>query len=121
MNATLYGRIVGPVLVLVGLAGFAMPTLMGMDLGPVHSVVHIVTGALLAYMGFAQGAARIAPAAVLVFGVVYLALGAVGFVVRDLVVYHAELKVNVIHLAVGLLGLVAARSGAPQAAAARAA
>ena len=70
-------KILGVVFVLVGLCGFAAPGLLGAHLSPAHNVVHIVSGLIALYFGFA-GTLSGAKAFALVFGVVYLALGVLG-------------------------------------------
>ena len=70
-------KILGVVFVLVGLCGFAAPGLLGAHLTPAHIVVHIVSGLIALYFGFA-GTLSGAKAFSLVFGVVYLALGVLG-------------------------------------------
>ena len=71
-------KILGVVFLLVGVVGFAAPTLLGAHLGPIHNVIHIVSGAIALYLGFA-GTLSAAKTFCLVFGVVYLALGILGF------------------------------------------
>ncbi|HKE59899.1 MAG TPA: DUF4383 domain-containing protein [Pyrinomonadaceae bacterium] len=70
-------KILGVVFLLVGVCGFAAPGLLGAHLTPPHNVVHIVSGVIALYFGFA-GALSGAKAFSLVFGVVYLALGILG-------------------------------------------
>ena len=70
-------KILGVVFLLVGVAGFAKPDLLGAHLNPPHNVVHIVSGVIALYFGFA-GSISGAKAFSLVFGVVYLALGILG-------------------------------------------
>ncbi|HSL53778.1 MAG TPA: DUF4383 domain-containing protein [Pyrinomonadaceae bacterium] len=70
-------KILGVVFLLVGVAGFAAPRLLGAHLFPAHNVVHLVSGALALYFGFA-GTLSAAKIFSLVFGVVYLALGILG-------------------------------------------
>ncbi|HKV37000.1 MAG TPA: DUF4383 domain-containing protein [Pyrinomonadaceae bacterium] len=70
-------KILGVVFLLVGVAGFAAPTLLGAHLTPPHNVVHIVSGVIALYFGFA-GSLSGAKAFSLVFGIVYLALGILG-------------------------------------------
>jgi hypothetical protein len=70
-------KILGVVFLLVGIAGFAAPTLLGAHLTPPHNLVHIVSGVIALYFGFA-GTLSAAKAFCLVFGVVYLALGILG-------------------------------------------
>jgi cytochrome c oxidase assembly factor CtaG len=70
-------KILGVVFLLVGLIGFAAPHLLGAHLTPTHNVVHLVSGALALYFGFA-GTLSGAKTFSLVFGVVYLALGILG-------------------------------------------
>jgi hypothetical protein len=70
-------KILGVVFLLVGVVGFAAPNLLGAHLDPAHNVVHIVSGAIALYFGFA-GTLSGAKTFCLVFGVVYLALGILG-------------------------------------------
>jgi hypothetical protein len=70
-------KILGVVFLLVGVVGFASPTLLGAHLSPAHNVVHILSGVVALYFGFA-GSLSGAKAFCLVFGVVYLALGILG-------------------------------------------
>jgi len=70
-------KILGVVFVLVGVCGFALPGLLGAHLSSVHNVVHIVSGIIALYFGFA-GTYSGAKTFALVFGVVYLALGILG-------------------------------------------
>lgn len=71
-------KILGVVFVIVGVAGFVAPNLMGTHLTLAHNLVHIVSGAIALYFGFA-GSASGARTFCLVFGAVYLLLGVVGF------------------------------------------
>jgi Domain of unknown function (DUF4383) len=75
-------KILGVVFLLVGVAGFAAPRLLGAHLDPAHNVVHIVSGVVALYFGFA-GSLSGAKAFSLVFGVVYLALGILGLVLGE--------------------------------------
>ena len=68
----------GALFILVGLIGFAAPGLLGAHLSPVHNVVHLVTGAAALYLGL-MGSLSAARMFCLVFGIVYLLLGAAGF------------------------------------------
>jgi len=70
-------KILGVVFLLVGAVGFAKQNLLGAHLTPPHNVVHIVSGVIALYFGFA-GSLSGAKAFSLVFGVVYLALGILG-------------------------------------------
>jgi hypothetical protein len=70
-------KILGVVFLLVGVVGFVAPTLLGMHLTPAHNVIHIVSGAIALYFGFA-GTLAGAKTFSLAFGVVYLALGILG-------------------------------------------
>lgn len=77
--AKLVCKLLGVVFVLVGVAGFAMPGLLGTHLSLAHNAVHLISGAIALYFGFA-GSASGARTFCLVFGAVYLLLGVVGFV-----------------------------------------
>jgi hypothetical protein len=70
-------KILGVVFLLVGVIGFAAPRLLGAHLSPAHNVVHIVSGIIALYFGFA-GTLSAAKIFSLVFGVVYLGLGILG-------------------------------------------
>jgi hypothetical protein len=71
-------RILGIVFILVGIIGFLAPGLLGMHLSLAHNLVHIISGALALYFGYA-GTLSGARLFCMVFGVVYLLLGVVGF------------------------------------------
>jgi hypothetical protein len=70
-------KVLGVVLLLVGVCGFSAPELLGAHLTPAHNLVHIVSGIIALYFGFA-GTLSGAKTFALVFGVVYLALGILG-------------------------------------------
>ena len=70
-------KILGVVFLLVGLIGFVKPDLLNAHFSPAHNVVHIISGAIALYFGFA-GTLSGAKTFSLVFGVVYLALGILG-------------------------------------------
>jgi hypothetical protein len=70
-------KVLGVVFLLVGVVGFAAPTLLNAHLTPAHNVVHIVSGVLALYFGFA-GSLSAAKMFALIFGVVYLGLGILG-------------------------------------------
>jgi hypothetical protein len=70
-------KILGVVFLLVGVAGFGVPRLLGAHLDATHNVVHIVSGVVALYFGFA-GTLSGAKTFCLVFGIVYLALGILG-------------------------------------------
>jgi hypothetical protein len=120
-----FNKVVGVVLLIVGLAGFAMPHLLGMHLTPIHNIVHLLTAAIALYMGFAASfsAARTFS---LVFGAVYLLLGVVGFVAPDVVtavIGHPPASAgelmpdNVVHVVLGAaflaVGLASGRETSP--------
>ncbi|HSS21123.1 MAG TPA: DUF4383 domain-containing protein [Pyrinomonadaceae bacterium] len=76
-------KLLGVVFLLVGIAGFAAPHLLGAHLTPAHNLVHIVSGVVAIYFGFA-GSLSGAKGFCLLFGLVYLALGFLGqFVLGD--------------------------------------
>jgi hypothetical protein len=70
-------KILGVLFLLVGVIGFVSPNLLNAHLSPIHNVIHIVSGAIALYFGFA-GTLSGAKVFSLVFGVVYLALGILG-------------------------------------------
>lgn len=72
-------KILGVVFILVGIAGFVMPGLLGTHLSFAHNLVHIVSGVIALYFGFA-GSLSGARMFCIIFGLVYLLLGVVGFI-----------------------------------------
>jgi len=76
-------KLLGVIFLLVGIAGFANHGLLGAHLTPAHNLVHIVSGVIAIYFGFA-GSLSGAKGFCLLFGIVYLALGFLGqFVLGD--------------------------------------
>jgi hypothetical protein len=71
-------KILGVVFILVGLVGFVSPGFLGTHLSTTHNLVHLISGAVALYFGFAAtlSAARLF---CIVFGVVYGLLGICGF------------------------------------------
>lgn len=76
--AKLVAKILGVVFILVGLVGFVAPGFLGTHLSTTHNLVHLISGAVALYFGFAAtlSAARLF---CIVFGVVYALLGVAGF------------------------------------------
>jgi Domain of unknown function (DUF4383) len=75
-------KILGVVFILVGLIGFVAPGFLGTHLSLTHNLVHLISGALALYFGFAAtlSAARLF---CIIFGVVYALLGICGFLLGD--------------------------------------
>lgn len=71
-------KILGVVFLLVGLVGFAKPDFLGTHLSLLHNIVHIASGAIALYLGFA-GTLSAARLFCIVFGIVYLLLAVLGF------------------------------------------
>ena len=104
-------KILGVVFLLVGIAGFAAPTLLGAHLNPAHNLVHIVSGVVALYFGFA-GSLSGARNFCLVFGIVYLGLGILGMAMGtgddrmwDLGPLHLGTADHGIHVLLGLVFL----------------
>jgi Domain of unknown function (DUF4383) len=126
--ARLYAGVVGAVLVVAGIIGFfyeaeftsdeqVRDAVFGiLDVNGWHNLVHIATGAL-GLIAFAAGAYA-ARTYALALGLVYVVVAAWGFIVGDgdfiLSIIPVNTEDNVLHLALGLLGLAAgAASPAP--------
>ncbi|HZE64064.1 MAG TPA: DUF4383 domain-containing protein [Pyrinomonadaceae bacterium] len=100
-------KIMGLVLLLVGVLGFThVLDFLGAHLSPVHNLVHIVSGVIALYFGFA-GSLSGAKGFCIIFGLVYLLLGILGLVMGELHVGSLMLaKVDHgIHLIVGAIFL----------------
>ncbi len=113
-------QILGVVLILVGVVGLVLGDrvwlgILNIDI--VEDIVHLVTGGLLAYVGFGRTDLSTARSVVLALGVIYLAVGILGFVVPTmfgLIPDGYTVFDNLLHLALGVLGLAVALS-APRA------
>ncbi len=112
-------KILGVAFVLAGLGGFVMPRLLGFHLTTIHNLIHLASGAVALYLGFAGSAAAVRTFCI-AFGGVYLALGVLGFVAPGLVaavIGHAPVDSgeltpdNVFHIVVGAVFLLAGLAG----------
>src|SRR5215210_1586457 len=115
-----FAQILGVVLLLVGVVGLVLGDqvwlgILNVDI--VEDIVHLATGALLAYVGFSGMDLSTARSIVLALGVVYLLVGILGFVVPmmfGLIPHGYTYFDDLLHLALGVLGLAVALS-APRA------
>ncbi len=105
--AKTYAQVVGVVLVLLGIIGFFVNTLLGAPTAFVHNLVHLVSGAWGAYAGFSGGLGGPKSYAQ-IFGVFYTIVAVLGFIAGGVL---ASLGVpvnalyNLVHLVIGVLGL----------------
>ena len=111
MNARTYAKVVGVVIVLIGIGGLVLgeKSLLGvLNIDIAEDVVHLVSGGLMAFVGFrgSESAVRLVVGGL---GVVYLLVGLLGFIVPDLfgLLPHEYKTVldNLIHLTLGALGI----------------
>jgi Domain of unknown function (DUF4383) len=102
-------KLLGIVLLIVGLLGFThLLDALGAHVGPAHAthnLVHIISGVLALYFGFA-GTLSGARAFCLAFGAVYLLLGVLGFAMGTLNIAALKLVLgqmdHIIHVVVGI-------------------
>ena len=106
--------ILGVLFLLVGLLGFVMPTLLGAHLTFAHNIIHLVSGAISLWLGL-KGTPAGARTFCIVFGLVYLLLGVVGFLLgtgddRMLTVIPDQLMFgtmdHIIHVLLGAIYLI---------------
>lgn len=82
--ARTYAGVVGVVVIMIGVVGLLLgeQSLLGLvNIDIVEDIVHLVTGGLLAYVGFGQRDEGLARSVVGGLGVVYLLVGVLGFVI----------------------------------------
>jgi uncharacterized protein DUF4383 len=114
MYARVYAQIVGVVLLLVGVLGLILgeEVVLGiLNVDVTEDIVHILTGGLLAYVGFGQADERLARNVVGALGVIYLLVGVIGFIVPmlfGLIPTGYTLFDDLLHLGLGVLGLLVA-------------
>jgi hypothetical protein len=95
-------KVLGVIFLIVGLLGHFSPNLLGMRLSGIHNIIHLISAALALYFGFVASPSA-ARAFSVIFGVVYLLLGALGFVNPGLVTELLQAR----HAPGGLRGLAA--------------
>ena len=106
-----YAQIVGIVVIVIGVAGLLLgeQRLLGaLNIDIMEDIVHLVTGGLLAYVGFARVDPGLVRNVVGGIGVVYLLVGVLGFIAPTLfglLPSGYSIVDNVIHLALGALGI----------------
>jgi uncharacterized membrane protein HdeD (DUF308 family) len=110
-------KVLGVVFLIVGLLGFVSPHLLGMHLSVAHNIIHLISAALALYFGFVASPSA-ARAFSLIFGAIYLLIGALGFITPGIVsallrahetpgrVYSLAAD-NIVHLLLGAIFLIA--------------
>jgi uncharacterized membrane protein HdeD (DUF308 family) len=117
-------KVLGVVFLIVGLLGFVSPNLLGMHLSGIHNIIHLISAALALYFGFAASPSA-ARAFSLIFGAVYLLLGALGFttpgpVIALLQAHHTPGGLrslaadNIFHILLGAIFIIAGLARAPR-------
>ena len=114
MYARIYAQIVGVVLLLVGVVGLVLGDqvwlgILNVDI--LEDIVHLITGGLLAYVGFGRTDLRLTRTVVGVLGIIYLIVGVLGFVMPmlfGLIPHSYTVFDNLLHLALGVLSIVLA-------------
>ncbi len=114
MYARIYAQIIGVVLLLVGVVGLVLGDqvwlgILNIDI--VEDIVHLLTGGLLAYVGFGRTDSAVTRTVVGVLGIVYLVVGVLGFVVPmmfGLIPNSYTVFDNLLHLALGVLSIALA-------------
>src|SRR5215217_8089532 len=103
--ARTYAGVVGVVIILIGVVGLLAgeePLFGLVNIDIVEDLVHLLTGGLLAYVGFGQRDEGLARNVVGGLGVVYLLVGVLGFVIPmlfGLLPHGYSIVDNIIHLA----------------------
>ena len=114
MYARIYAQIVGVVLLLVGVVGLVLGDQVWLGILNVdifEDIVHLLTGGLLAYLGFSRADLSTVRNLVLALGVIYLVVGILGFVVPmmfGLIPHGYTVFDDLLHLALGILGIAVA-------------
>ena len=114
MYARIYAQIIGVVLLLVGVVGLVLGDQVWLGLLNVdifEDIVHLITGGLLAYLGFGRTDLALTRTVVGVLGIIYLVVGVLGFVVPmifGLIPHGYTVFDNLLHLALGILGIAVA-------------
>ena len=108
-----YAVVVGAVLALVGILGFVKSEFMGLHFNTTHNLIHLLSGVIGLAAGL-TGGGKNAKTFAQVFGVVYTLVALAGFVgvpAALTTMLNLDTPYNLIHVAVGLLGLLAGFTG----------
>jgi uncharacterized membrane protein len=116
-------KVLGVIFLIIGLLGFVSPNLLGMHLSGIHNIIHLISAALALYFGFAASPSA-ARTFSLIFGAVYLLLGALGFIAPSPVIRLIQAHLtpgglrslaadNIVHLALGAIFIIAGLARAP--------
>jgi uncharacterized protein DUF4383 len=114
MAVRTYAQILGVVLILVGIIGLVLgdQVFLGiLNIDILEDIVHLLTGGLLAYVGFGRVDAGLARTLVGALGVIYLMVGILGFIVPmmfGLIPSGYTVFDNLLHLALGVLSIAVA-------------
>ena len=106
-----YAGIVGVSLILIGVVGLVLGerSLLGvLNIDLLEDITHLVTGGLLAYVGFGQRDVGLARSVVGGLGAIYLLVGILGFIAPalfGLLPHGYSIVDNLIHLAAGVLSI----------------
>lgn len=106
-----YAQVVGVIVILIGVVGLALgdQSLGGaLNIDIIEDLVHLVTGGLMAYVGFARVDSGLQRNVVGGIGVLYLLVGLLGFVdpsLFGLLPSGYSVVDNLIHLVLGVLGI----------------
>jgi hypothetical protein len=112
--ARIYAQVIGVVLLLVGVIGLVLGDQVWLGLLNVdifEDIVHLITGGLLAYLGFGRTDLALTRNIVGVLGIIYLVVGVLGFVVPmvfGLIPHGYTVFDNLLHLALGILSIAVA-------------
>jgi len=112
--ARTYAQILGVVLLVIGVVGLVLgnQTLLGiLNTDIFEDIVHLITGGLLAYVGFGRVDQALIRTVVGVLGIIYLVVGVLGFVVPmifGLIPHGYTLFDNLLHLALGIVSIALA-------------
>ena len=106
-----YAQVIGVVIIVIGVVGLVLgdQLLLGLlNIDIVEDIVHLVTGGLMAYVGFARADPGLLRNVVGGLGVVYLLVALLGFVVPNLfglLPHGYTIADNLLHLALGAAGI----------------
>jgi hypothetical protein len=109
-----YAQILGVVLILVGLVGLALGNqvwggILNVDIA--EDIVHLITGSVLAYVGFGPTELSVTRNVVGLLGIIYLMVGVLGFAsptMFGLIPHGYTAFDNLLHLFLGGLSLAVA-------------
>ena len=100
----LFAQVIGVLFLAMGVLGFVVPSLGMIEFDATHSLIHVLFGLAGLYAGY--GDTAWVRDYVRVVGIGFLLFGLLGFMAKEVGPVRLEPVENLMHLLIGILGLI---------------